>query len=183
MPLEAKYQPVDALFRAFTATPRDPKTFIFDVRDRKEFAKGHVALSYCLRVAASTGALLDYSQNRYAVPWSPDAYWGKPVIVYGPEGLSRDHPVVKALETEGRAASISVFREGLSAFAARYPSLVTQGVGQGGAKSYPSQILPGLLYLGDWDQVRAGHNTYMHERIFDLRHPPYLDIPLARLLP
>lgn len=38
--------------------------------------------------------------------------WGKPVIVYGPPSLAKDHPVVKFLAQQQRCASVSYFKQG-----------------------------------------------------------------------
>jgi hypothetical protein len=38
--------------------------------------------------------------------------WGKPVIVFGEEGLRKDHPVVKFLAEENKCKSLSIYRPG-----------------------------------------------------------------------
>ncbi|EFN52440.1 hypothetical protein CHLNCDRAFT_138968 [Chlorella variabilis] len=144
----------DAVFRVFTACPHDPKTLIIDVRDKKKWDRGHIAGSYCIRLPASGGTLLDYSKCEYDLKWSTDVWWNKDCIVYGEAGLKRDHPVVAFLANEKRARSIAVFREGLEAFQQRYPFLVTTSVRAGAGRRYPSQLEP-LLYLGDWSHAEA----------------------------
>lgn len=142
---------IDFLHRVcFTRCPKDPKVYVLDVRDRKDFRKKHIAWSYCIRLAANGRTLLDYSQAEYHFPWSPDAYWGQPVVVYGEKGLKRDHPVISFLEAEGRAEWIGMYRDGIESFEARFPFCVTPSVKQNCVRAYPSQILPGELYLGKY---------------------------------
>jgi dual specificity MAP kinase phosphatase len=38
--------------------------------------------------------------------------WGKSVIVFGEEGLRKDHPVVKFLAEENKCKSLSIYRPG-----------------------------------------------------------------------
>lgn len=57
--------------------------------------------------------------------------WGRPVIVYGPSGLSKDNPVISYLSKEGRCSSLGYYKEGLEAFEAKFPYLVTASVKQG----------------------------------------------------
>lgn len=54
----------------------------------------------------------DYSKNEYDVKWSPGCWWGKPVVVFGPSGLRKDHEVVAFLARDGKAASLHVFPDG-----------------------------------------------------------------------
>ncbi|GBF91494.1 MAP kinase phosphatase [Raphidocelis subcapitata] len=156
MPLDARTIDADGVFRAvYAACPNDPKVLLVDVRPLGHFKKGHAVRAYCVRLSADGGALLDYSQASYDTAWSKDVWWGRPVIVYGPPALSRDHPVAAFLSREGRAASLAVYRDGLEGLAAAYPFLVTASVKQGCFKHYPSMILPRWLFLGDWGDAEA----------------------------
>lgn len=38
--------------------------------------------------------------------------WGKPVIVYGPPSLGKDHPIIKFLAEQQRCTSVSFFKQG-----------------------------------------------------------------------
>lgn len=38
--------------------------------------------------------------------------WGRPVVVYGPAGLSKDHPVISFLSKEGRCTSLGYYKDG-----------------------------------------------------------------------
>lgn len=58
MGLEAKVCGADALFRVFTACVHDYKSLILDLRPAKDFQKGHVQLSYCVRLSANGEVLL-----------------------------------------------------------------------------------------------------------------------------
>ena len=53
-----------AIFRAgFTACPTDPRTLIVDVRDKKQFDKGHISGAYCIRLPSSGNVLLGECQG------------------------------------------------------------------------------------------------------------------------
>lgn len=41
-----------------------------------------------------------------------DCRWGKPVVVYGPSGLGRDHPVVQFLVAEARCSAVHYYKPG-----------------------------------------------------------------------
>lgn len=41
-----------------------------------------------------------------------DCWWAKPVIVYGPPSLAKDHPVIKFLAEQQRCASVSYYKQG-----------------------------------------------------------------------
>jgi hypothetical protein len=38
--------------------------------------------------------------------------WGKPVVVYGPAGLGRDHTVVQFLVAEARCSAVHYYKPG-----------------------------------------------------------------------
>ena len=62
------------------------------------------------------------------------------------------HPVVKALQEDGQARSLSLLSEPFAAFREAYPFLCARADSHSASKrphSYPSCIVPGLLYLGD----------------------------------
>lgn len=88
---------------------------------------------------------------------SAGCWWGKAVVVYGAEGLKKDHPVIAFLASEGRAASLQYFKDGFEALQKAYPCLCSPSLKANAelARRYPSQILPGLLYLGDWEHAAA----------------------------
>lgn len=65
-----------------------------------------------MRVSSNGAVLADYSQSSYAIKWSQDCWWGKPVIVYGPPGLAKDHPVITFLAQQGRCSALLYFKEG-----------------------------------------------------------------------
>ncbi|KIZ07690.1 MAP kinase phosphatase 5 [Monoraphidium neglectum] len=151
----AKAVDAGALFRVFTACPNDPRVLILDVRPLKQFKRGHVLHSFCVRLSADGRALLDYSQASYDVTWSQDCWWGRPVIAYGPAGLSKEHPVLAFLSKEGRCASLGYFKDGFEALEAKHPYLVTASVKQGCIKhictihNHPENLVvpPGIKQL------------------------------------
>lgn len=103
--------------------------------------------------------------------------WGKHVIVYGEPGMKRDHPVLTFLHKQGRVASLSYVKEGtgrcsmahsltkehassllprntgFAAVQAAHSYLCTTSVKNVVIKRYPGEIIPRLLYLGDWDNA------------------------------
>ncbi|EIE24571.1 phosphatases II [Coccomyxa subellipsoidea C-169] len=135
--MEVKTITTDGFFRVFTSCPLDPKTFILDVRPQKEFVKQH-----------------DYSKNSYDVSWSPDCWWDKAVIVYGDSKLKRDHPVVAFLANDKHAKSLAIYKEGFEGFAKAYPFLCSASVKNNAVKRYPGEIVPKVLYLGDWEHAQ-----------------------------
>jgi hypothetical protein len=62
--MEIKTVDASAIFRAgFTACPTDPRTLIVDVRDKKQFDKGHISGAYCIRLPSSGNVLLGECQG------------------------------------------------------------------------------------------------------------------------
>ncbi|KAL0049954.1 hypothetical protein WJX82_001575 [Trebouxia sp. C0006] len=144
----------DALFRAcFTGCPLDPKTLLLDVRAAKVFKRKHILQAFCVRVTASAETLLDYSGASYDQKWSKDCWWDKPIILYGDDTLDKSHPVAAFLVKEKRAKSISVFKLGFEVFEEKYPFLCTQSVKANATVGYPGEIIPDLLYLGNWEHA------------------------------
>eukprot|EP00879_Flechtneria_rotunda_P027734 GHRR01029724.1.p1 GENE.GHRR01029724.1~~GHRR01029724.1.p1 ORF type:complete len:223 (+),score=59.61 GHRR01029724.1:1121-1789(+) len=178
--MEARTVDADGIFKVFTACPNDPKTLILDVRPYKEFKKKHINQAYCIRVSTNGKVLADYSQSSYQLPWSQECWWGRPVIVYGPPNLNKDHPVIMFLVSEGRCTSVHYYKPGYEAFEAKFPYLCTPSVKANSIKKYPSVILPGFLFLGDWADAQQ------HERLQEIRikrivtvhnHPDRLEVP------
>ncbi|KAL6765845.1 MAP kinase phosphatase 5 [Haematococcus lacustris] len=147
---------VDTLFRLFTVPLTDfvKTTLILDVRDQKSFKRGHVNQAYCVRLSTNGKVLADYSGAEYALPWSQDVWVGRDVFVYGSAGLKRDHCVLDFLSKAG-CRSLRVYKEGYEAFKTAYPALCTPSIKANSYKQYPSQIISGLLYLGDWSHAEA----------------------------
>ncbi|BDA42767.1 probable dual specificity protein phosphatase 6 at N-terminal half [Coccomyxa sp. Obi] len=110
--------------------------------------------AYCIRLAANGKALLDYSKNSYDVSWSQDCWWDKAVIVYGDSKLKRDHPVVAFLANDKHAKSLAIYKEGFEGFQKAYPFLCSASVKNNAIKRYPAEIVPKVLYLGDWEHAQ-----------------------------
>ncbi|GMH33326.1 hypothetical protein BSKO_01160 [Bryopsis sp. KO-2023] len=160
--MECKAVDSDFLFRLFTKCPDDLATLIFDVRNQKYFKKRHVNQAFCVRLSSNGKALVDYSKSEYKVKWSQGVWWGKEILVYGDAGLKKSHPVIDFLLKEGQCKRISYHKEGYDEFEKRYPFLCTPSLKPNSVKSYPSQIVPNLLYLGD-----LGHAASL-ERLSEL---------------
>lgn len=153
--MEVRNIAADALFRAcFTGCPQDPRTLLLDVRSQKAFKRKHILQAFCVRVPASGETLLDYSSASYDQKWSKDCWWDKPIVIYGDATLDKSHPVVAFLAKEKRAKSVSVYKPGLEVFEESYPFLCTQSVKAHAAVTYPGEIIPGLLYLGNWEHAQ-----------------------------
>ncbi len=45
-------------------------------------------------------------------PWVIASRWGRNVLVYGEEGLKRDHPVVRFLATQGKCRALNYYKDG-----------------------------------------------------------------------
>lgn len=148
--LEVKSCDADSIFRVFAACQGDPGVLILDVRQHKEYNKQHIIHSFCVRVSANGKALLDYSSSGYDQNWSDACWWDKHCLIYGAEGIKKDHPVAAFLSQDGHARSVQIYRDGFPAFAARYPFLCTAGVRTQRDKVYPSLIQSPYLYLGNW---------------------------------
>ncbi|KAL0027469.1 hypothetical protein WJX77_003809 [Trebouxia sp. C0004] len=144
----------DALFRAcFTGCPLDQKTLLLDVRAAKVFKRKHILQAFCVRVTASAETLLDYSGASYDQKWSKDCWWDKSVVLYGDDTLDKSHPVAAFLVKEKRAKNVSVFKSGFEVFEEKYPFLCTQSVKANATVGYPGEIIPDLLYLGNWEHA------------------------------
>ncbi|KAG2482605.1 hypothetical protein HYH03_018489 [Edaphochlamys debaryana] len=156
MATEAKSCDVDQVFRIFTALPQDIATILIDVRPQKEFKLNHIAGAFNVRLSTNGQVLADYSGSSYNIKWSQDCWWGRSVVVYGDPGLRRDHPVLRFLAGQARCRGLSYLKEGYAEFEKKYPFLCTASVKAACLKRYPSQVLPGHLYLGDWDNAADG---------------------------
>jgi hypothetical protein len=67
--MEAHKIPLDAVFAKYTRLAKDKPCLILDVRSEKHFKRRHLLLSYCIRLASTSSALLDYSKNSYDLRW------------------------------------------------------------------------------------------------------------------
>ncbi|GAX75987.1 hypothetical protein CEUSTIGMA_g3430.t1 [Chlamydomonas eustigma] len=170
----------DAIFRVFTACPHDVKTLIVDVRQSKHHKRLHINQSYNIRLASDGKALVDQCQSKYEVTWSQGAWWGKNVIVYGDADLKRDHPVIERLAKEKQCRSLLYYKDGFESFHAKMPFLCTTSVKASSIKRYPSQIIPNVLYLGDWSHAEAVQdlNDLNVKRVITIHnHPENLKLP------
>lgn len=71
------------------------------------------------------------------------------MIVVGPEGLKKDHEVVRFLGKENKCSSLLVYRDGVDAIQKAYPFLVGQSLNAHRGLVFPTPIDP-HLYLGNW---------------------------------
>ncbi|GIL44377.1 hypothetical protein Vafri_1861 [Volvox africanus] len=181
--MDAKSVDADFIFRIFTACQHDIPTIIIDIRPHKEFKQNHVAGAFCVRLSSNGQVLADYSASSYNIKWSQDCWWGRNVLVYGEEGLKKDHPVVRFLVTQGKCRALYYYKDGYGTFEQRYPFLCTTSVKSSCIKKYPAQIIPGVLYLGDWghatnlerlDELNIRRILTIHNHPENLRPPPHI---------
>ncbi|GFR47235.1 hypothetical protein Agub_g8919, partial [Astrephomene gubernaculifera] len=181
--MDAKSADADFIFRIFTACQHDILTIVIDTRPHKEFKQCHIAGAFCVRLSSNGQVLADYSASSYNIKWSQDCWWGRNVLVYGDSGLKRDHPVIRFLATQGKCRSLHYYKDGFEAFQRRYPFLCTASVKAISIKKYPSQILPGQLYLGDWEnacdterlaELGVRRILTIHNHPENLRPPPHI---------
>lgn len=157
--LDVKSCGSEDIFRIFTRCGTDLPTMLLDLRPHKDYARLHLATAFCVRVSSNQKVLLDYSK---ADGWSADCWWGKQVVCYGAAGLKRDNPVVAWLAADAHAKTLSIFKGGFEELQKLYPSLCTTSLKASTAPSYPAQLEPGLLFLGDWGHAEA------HDRLREL---------------
>ncbi|KAG2450344.1 hypothetical protein HYH02_004849 [Chlamydomonas schloesseri] len=178
---DAKSVDADAIFRIFTACQGDIATIIIDTRPHKEFKVSHVCGAFCVRLSANGHVLADYSSASYNIKWSQDCWWGRNVLVYGEPGLKKDHPVIAFLARQGKCRNLHYYKDGFEAFSKAYPYLTTTSLKSICIKRYPSQILPGQLYLGDWEHAADNERLAemgikriltIHNHPENLRPPP-----------
>eukprot|EP00210_Caulerpa_lentillifera_P000657 g634.t1 len=143
----------DWIFEVFTRGSRETAVFILDVRPYKFFKRKHIIHAYCIRVTADKTALADYSKGLYDIKWGQSVWWGKDVLVYSDSSLRKTHPVLEFLSRERKARSIQYYKDGFDAFQEKYEFLCTVSVREGSWKSYPSVLIPQVLYLGSWDDA------------------------------
>ncbi|KAG2441094.1 hypothetical protein HXX76_003946 [Chlamydomonas incerta] len=178
---EAKSVDADAIFRIFTACAGDIATIIIDTRPHKEFKVSHICGAFCVRLSANGQVLADYSSSSYHIKWSQDCWWGRNVLVYGEAGLKKDNPVIAFMSRQGKCRNLHYYKDGFEAFSKAYPYLCTTSIKSICIKRYPSQILPGQLYLGDWEHAADNERLAemgikriltIHNHPENLRPPP-----------
>jgi protein-tyrosine phosphatase len=77
-------------------------------------------------------------------------WWNTDIIILGPAGLKKDHEVIQFLAKEGRAASVSYFKDGIDAIEKDFPFLVGQSLKPHRDLVYPTPILDRSVFLGSW---------------------------------
>lgn len=66
--LEARSCGPEAVFRAFTRCAGEPHVYLLDVRPSKEFAKAHIAHSYCIRLTSNGQAVIGACHRQQEAP-------------------------------------------------------------------------------------------------------------------
>uniref|UniRef100_A0A7S0Q8H9 protein-tyrosine-phosphatase n=1 Tax=Coccolithus braarudii TaxID=221442 RepID=A0A7S0Q8H9_9EUKA len=128
--------------------PQGGPPVLFDVREKSEYDVRHVRTAH--NVSVTDGGDLRAPAQ---------CWWDKAVCVYDESGESLDdHPVVSALLRDDKAREVIVLSVGFADFCADFSFLCAKGGSRSAMKrlpSYPSCILPKLLYLGDIEDAAA----------------------------
>ena len=69
------------------------------------------------------------------------------------------HGVTLFLEKEGRCKTLEVLQVPYQTFESSFPFLCTQSVKASALRRYPAAILPGQLYLGDWEHAKDAEGS------------------------
>ena len=166
---------VSDLFACFQASENERKPpLIVDTRRYKEFAPGHVCGSFCVAVATNElgrPVLEDSSTRDNNDPhdirkkrerlnakrgkWCPNTWMGRDVFLYGAAAIPETHEVVEFLQRDPSTLPRRIRLLGTSykVFSERYPGLCTSVSRPRAAHRYPAEVVPGELYLGDWQHA------------------------------
>ena len=165
----------------------------------KDFAVGHVCRAFCVGVIKNDfgrTVLEDTSTrdnndphdikkkrerlNSQRGKWGPATWMGRDVFLYGASAIPESHEIVEFLQRDESTLPkrIRLLGTSFKEFSALYPGLCTSVSRPRAAHRYPAEIVPGQLYLGDWqhaeDSDALDHLNIMavltiHQRPHDLR--------------
>jgi len=138
----------EQLFRYFQ---QDAKALVLDLRKYEQFSRRHVRTAFN-PILKDERRLVDQSKGGL---WGKDCWWGRKVVCYSNSvEQAEKHAVVQFLEKEGRCLSLEVLEVTYQAFESSFPFLCTQSVKASALRRYPAAIIPGKLYLGDWEHAK-----------------------------
>lgn len=147
----------------------NPRLLVLDARPASLYAAGHIRGSVCVTFTRT----LEGVAGPGPPTWYENCWWDRHVLlVVGPsstrkrkagEGRPRgsSDAVYKFLQEEGLVRSLQLLEaeEGeddvFSSFARSYPFLITRSTKASEIESYPTEIVPGLLFLGDLSHATA----------------------------
>lgn len=184
------------LFIAFQAEGRSQPIMV-DVRRHDAFKHGHLLNAFCVSVSESARpTLVDSSskpsndsqadQKRFKLQltrgkWGQDIWMGRDVLLYGQDAIPKNHPVIPLLQRDESTLPkrILVLNTSFEDVADKYPGLTSSFRRPRAGHRYPSELIHGRLYLGDWshaedyeslDQLNIQSVITIHNRPTDIRY-------------
>lgn len=131
---------------------------LLDARKKHEYNESHI-------VTAKKAPKNE--KDEFVVPYDAELECKQYVVVYDgrTQSLKEDSPAIacaKQMWTMGSRNPVLILKGGYEAFSALYPFLRTQKMlymlGElDSIQCYPIEMIPGLLYLGDWTQANAAY--------------------------
>ncbi|CAF0771303.1 unnamed protein product [Brachionus calyciflorus] len=125
--------------------------YLIDCRERSNYNEGHIICAKHMKK--------DSSSNEFRLLYESELQCRNTIIVYdsNTSSLQDNGPAnkcAKLLFENGSKNSVKILRGGYEAFSRHYPFLRTQQIiymprELDQLKTYPSEIIPGLLYLGN----------------------------------
>ena len=138
------------LLQAQKNWPSGGPPVLLDARSAAAFTKRMIRGAHSASVTA---------EGAVAVAGAPRCWWDQTVCVYGDaeEGAPEENALLDALCRDGQARDLLVLTEPFSSFRKAFPFLSARGDSSKASKrpSYPSCIVPDLLYLGDLADASA----------------------------
>ncbi|EKX53889.1 hypothetical protein GUITHDRAFT_100853 [Guillardia theta CCMP2712] len=157
-----------------TANERKPP-LIVDVRPHKEFHKGNVCGAFCVSIVnRGNRRVLEDSSLRHDSNdhkdlkrkrerilgvrglWQPSLWMGRELVLYGSAALTPEHEVVRFLQSDEFTLPrlIRLLDVPFDTVLEKYPGLCTTFGKPREPRRYPAEVIPGELYLGDWDHAK-----------------------------
>ncbi|KAI5066327.1 hypothetical protein GOP47_0018951 [Adiantum capillus-veneris] len=155
-------------WRGFNVMVDKQRVLLLDCRPPSLFAASHIRGSICV---ALQGRTLISLAGPGPPTWSSNCWWDRHVLlITGPPSHKRKtpdhdaltfHPVFTFLQEEGLVRSLHLLEpdqgeeDAFTSFASSYPFLVTRSTKSVGIGSYPTEIIPRLLFLGDMSHAAS----------------------------
>ena len=166
---------VSELYSCFQVSDNERKPpLIVDLRKYKEWKDGHVCRSFCVAVTSNElgRRFLEDSSTRdnndphdirkkrdklnaLRGKWCPNTWMGREVFLYGGAPVSPTDEVVEFLQRDESTLPkrIRLLASSYKAFSDKYPGLCTCVNRPRAPHRYPAELVPGELYLGDWQHA------------------------------
>ncbi|ESP00991.1 hypothetical protein LOTGIDRAFT_238401 [Lottia gigantea] len=131
---------------------------LMDARKKNEYNESHI-------ITAKKAPKNE--EDQFMIPYDAELECKQTIVVYdsNTESLKEETPATdyaKLLWKLGSRNEVNILKGGYEAFSALYPFLRTQKIiymprELDDLKPYPIEIIPGLLYLGNWQQGNAAY--------------------------